>query len=63
MMIFNRWGNMIFRTTTWGEAWNGTKNNKGTFDDIIMDVYVYRIKAKEIDGPKHDYIGHVTLMP
>jgi len=67
MYIFNRWGNLMFHTTTWvstyGEPWNGTKNNSGTINNVVMDVYVYRILAKEIQGPKHEYIGSVTLMP
>lgn len=69
MYIFDRWGNMMFNTTLWdatlhrSEQWNGTKDNKGTYNDVVMDVYVYRIKVKEIDGPKHEYIGRISLIP
>lgn len=69
MFIFDRWGNQMFDTRKWdavlhiSEAWNGTKDNKGTFKDVVMDVYVYRIKVKEIDGPKHEYIGRISLIP
>jgi gliding motility-associated-like protein len=69
MMIFDRWGNLVFNTNKWypavnhGEGWNGTLNNGGSKDKVVMDVYVYRIRVKEIDGPKHEYIGRITLVP
>ncbi len=67
MMIFDRWGNLVFKTSKWeinnSEGWKGTLNNKESINDILMDVYVYRIVAKELDGPKHEYIGQITLIP
>ena len=45
------------------DKWNGTVNNQGTEDDIIVDVYVYLIRVKEFDGgPIHEYYGEVTLV-
>jgi gliding motility-associated-like protein len=69
MYIFDRWGNMIFHTNKWltdlqrCEGWNGTQDNSGTYNDVVMDVYVYRILTKEVLGPKHEYIGRVALIP
>ena len=60
--IFDRWGNMIYETHTIGDTWNGTVFNKGTQDDMVIDVYVYLIRVKELEGPKHEYIGRVTLV-
>ncbi len=62
MYIFDRWGNLIYRTNTVGDKWNGTVNNNGTQDDMLIDVYVYLIRVKELEGPKHEYIGRVTLV-
>lgn len=66
MFIFNRWGNLLFHTNKWygsqAESWNGTLNNSGSIDDVIMDTYVYRIFLKEINGPEHEYIGKVTII-
>jgi gliding motility-associated-like protein len=69
--IYDRWGNLIFQTNKWnvlmadeGEAdgWNGMVNNKGSAKDVIGDVYIYKILAKENGGPVHEYIGSITLM-
>ena len=68
--IYDRWGNLVFQTSKWdvvkhqAEPWNGTMNNKGGFSDVVMDVYVYKIDVREFNnGPKHEYIGRVTLVP
>jgi gliding motility-associated-like protein len=61
MSIFDRWGNLMYHTNELTGQWNGTKNNSGKIS--IMDVYVYRIKVKEIEGTKHEYVGRVSLIP
>ncbi len=62
MYIFDRWGNLIYQTKTVGEKWNGTINNNGTQDDMLVGAYVYQIIVKELEGPRHQYIGKVTLV-
>lgn len=66
MWVFDRWGKLFYHTTKWyetsAEPWNGTLNNSGTYNDIVMGVYAYRITLKEINGPKHAYMGHVTII-
>ena len=73
--IYDRWGNLIFKTNEWdiinkdpdtghAKPWNGTVNNKGTINDVVMDVYVYKIDLREFNnGPKHSYVGRITLVP
>lgn len=64
MMIFDRWGQMLFDTKEWGVGWNGTLNNHGTRNEVVLDVYVYKIIAKPQDGGKlHEYYGRVLLFP
>ena len=44
------------------DKWNGTINNSGTIDDAVIGVYAYLIRIKQAIGPKHEYIGTVTLL-
>jgi gliding motility-associated-like protein len=69
--IFDRWGNLTFQTTKWdtinhqAEGWNGRYNNSPPppNGNVVMDIYVYRILAKEFNGgPLHEYIGRITLV-
>ncbi len=63
MSIFDRWGNIVFNTNNLNEGWSGTKDNSKSYDRVIMDSYVYRIRLKEILGTKHEYIGRIVLLP
>ncbi len=62
VLIFNRWGELVWSSETLGVAWDGT--TKGTTNNMAKtDVYVWRIRAKDIMlGEKHDYKGHVTVL-
>jgi len=58
-LIFNRWGNQLFKTTDYEEGWNGYYKNKLCKDD----VYVYKISFKDdVVNGFHQYIGKVTLL-
>lgn len=56
-LIFNRWGNLVFRTTDIAKGWNGTY--KGTVSDA--GVYVYLIKGSVL-GQKVTVKGIITLV-
>lgn len=58
MMIFDRWGEMIFESSYLEEGWNGTY--KG--EQVPNDVYVYKIKLKDVLGQNHNYIGKVIVV-
>ena len=60
MWIFDRWGNMIWSTSVWGQGWDGRAN--GGKDIAQEDVYVWKIKCKDGNGGRHDLVGHVTLI-
>ncbi|MDD5569888.1 MAG: choice-of-anchor L domain-containing protein [Bacteroidales bacterium] len=60
MMIFDRWGEMIYKTTDINIPWNGRYFNTG--EVVQVGVYVYRIIAKEKDGPQHEFIGRVSVI-
>jgi len=61
MMIFDRWGNMIFFTEDINKGWDGRAN--GGKEVAQMDTYVYVIFAKELSNKHdHEYRGIVTLI-
>lgn len=58
--IFDRWGNMVFNTTNINTGWDGRANN-GEFI-AQQDVFVWKVKLKDVFGKYHNYIGTVTLV-
>jgi gliding motility-associated-like protein len=60
MQIFNRWGELIYESTSIEEGWNGTA--KGGSSISQEGVYVYNIKLKDWKGLTHRFTGHVTLI-
>ncbi len=59
MDIYNRWGQLIFETTsTDGRGWDGKYNNAPQ----PSDVYVYMIDATFKDGQIEHHQGNVTLL-
>jgi len=60
MMIFNRWGEMIFESDDIYYGWDGRAN--GGTDVAQTGVYVYKIKVRDYKQKYYDYTGHVTLL-
>jgi len=61
MLIFNRWGELVYQTSDINAKWNGRYNNNSKLEDFIDATYVYRIELKDISGEKHSYLGRITL--
>lgn len=60
MMIFDRWGEMIFQTDDLMKGWDGKANNG---DKIAQQgVYVYKIAVRDFSQKYHGYTGHITLL-
>ena len=60
MMIFDRWGNLIFYTDDINKPWDGEANH-GT-EIAQQDVYIYKIKITDYNKKTHSYKGIVTLV-
>ena len=60
MMIFDRWGNLIFFSDDFNKHWDG-KVNYGA-EIAQPDVYVYAMKGTDTFRKKHNYKGIVTLV-
>jgi gliding motility-associated-like protein len=60
--IFDRWGNLIFHSTTWGEGWDG-KVQGGTGEIAQEDVYVWKLQYRSVTKKQtREYMGHVSLV-
>lgn len=60
MMIFDRWGNLLYTTDDINRGWNGTVG--GDTKIAQEDTYVYKIQVTDIFKEQHSYIGAVTLI-
>lgn len=58
MLVFNRWGEMIFESNHLTHGWDGTF--KGT--DSPIGTYVWKIELTENSGEVKEAIGHVNLI-
>ena len=57
--IFNRWGEVVFKTTDPTQGWDGT--HKGI--KAKEDTYVWKIRVKQkANQEKKEYRGHVNLL-
>lgn len=58
MLVFDRWGMLIFESNDYYNQWDGTlKGNK-----VQTDTYVYVIDVLDYLGGEHNFIGHVNLI-
>jgi len=58
--VYDRWGNELFHTTSWGTGWDGHANN-GT-EVAQVDTYVWRVTLFDFAGNRHQYKGDVSLI-
>ena len=58
MMIFDRWGMKLYDDIGVEQSWDGVY--KGNL--VPTDVYVYKVRAKDVFDEWHDYIGKVTVI-
>lgn len=58
LVIYDRWGTEIFKTTNIDEEWHGTfKNNK-----VESGLYVWRILVSDFNGRIYPFNGHIKLI-
>jgi gliding motility-associated-like protein len=58
-LIFNRWGELIFESTTVGEGWDGTYRDHKCQDG----VYTWKLKVGHTyDYEIEEFVGHVSLL-
>lgn len=58
LLIFNRWGQVIYKTNNQNEGWDGTMNGK----PCQIDVYVYKIIYRGLGLAQKQKVGQVALI-
>ncbi len=58
-LIYNRWGELIFETSSMTESWDGTTPNGNMAQD---GVYTYKLKYLTRSGRDGTITGHVSLL-
>ena len=56
--IYNRWGELVFKSNDLYSFWDGTY--KG--ENVPEDVYIYVIETTSILNEKDKFVGHVSLI-
>lgn len=60
MMIFNRWGEVIFETYDASQGWDG---NYGSFGYVKDGTYIWTIEFQEtMSDKRHYHQGHVNIL-
>ena len=59
LLIFNRWGEIVFESNDASVGWKGTYNNERVQDG----TYTWKITFKRSDSDKHQIaVGHVNVI-
>lgn len=61
LLIFNRWGQQIFKSENQAVGWDGTYNSRSG-ERCPDDVYVWKAFTTDFLGVERNYIGKVVLI-
>jgi len=60
LWVFDRWGNMIFKTQDPNKGWDGRIKEKG--DIVQEDIFVWKVQLDDIFGKHHQYEGTISVV-
>ncbi|MBI4932212.1 MAG: gliding motility-associated C-terminal domain-containing protein [Bacteroidetes bacterium] len=60
IMIFDRWGNLIFESHDINKGWDGKVQGGNSHQLVQEDVYVWKVNLVDVHNQPHQYIGHVS---
>lgn len=58
LLIFNKWGELLFESNDVHRGWNGFYRGQLA----KQDVYVWKVRARFVDGQQYEKAGDVTLI-
>jgi gliding motility-associated-like protein len=62
ILIFDRWGNLIFESKDINKGWDGKVQNGHSGRLVQEDVYVWKVSVTDFNDKVHNYIGHVNMI-
>ncbi|MCD6016973.1 MAG: gliding motility-related protein [Bacteroidetes bacterium] len=60
IIVYDRWGELIFQSTDITQPWNGAKNNSGPV--LTQGVYIWKIHFQDEKKRHYEKMGHVSLL-
>jgi gliding motility-associated-like protein len=60
LMVYDRWGNLVFTSNDLEKGWDGTFN--GGDKVSLQDVFVWKVELHDENNKEHDYKGTVSLI-
>lgn len=58
VIIYDRWGQKVFKSNGYREPWDGTNNGK----DVSEGSYYYYIQLNQLAGRSDPYTGYISLI-
>lgn len=58
--IFNRWGELIYETQSFGDFWDGTDQNNG--NDVPLGVYTWLMRFEDLEDVPYERTGKVVVV-
>ncbi len=62
LMIFDRWGDLIWWTEDKNKGWDARVLNGRSGDKVQEDVYVWKVILTDVFDKRHTFIGHVSVI-
>src|SRR5690606_1972241 len=58
VLIFDRWGQRLYRNIGYREPWDGTNNG----NKVPVGTYYYQIQLNQLEGRSPPYTGFITVV-
>lgn len=58
MLVFDRWGELVFESLDINIGWDGTYKGQNCQDG----TYVWKINLTDFNGKEYNYVGHINLV-
>ncbi len=64
MLVFDRWGGVIFQSDSPSMGWDGTYHGQPLKDDVYVWRMSYKFREHDSgkEGFEHKEMGHVTIL-